>query len=384
MPPPPIRLLLVASSSRVGDAGQTILNTVRYADPARLYPTVLTLMGRGPLARLAEQAGAEAHNWALENPRSPSLLRRMQLFLREGRFGLVHCFGRPAELLTRWVAHGQQIRLISSIPIGEPGRRWYHAAADRMTADGVTAWIGDSEAAGRVQIEREAAPPSRVFVVPPGIPERPLPDANAREKARLHLKIAEGEGPVLAVAAGVTRAEGHGDLIEAVSRVREKYPSLICLCAGKEDSGGPRRKTAESRGLGAAFRWLGSSHDRGALFDAADVAVVASHGDAMPHATIEALRAGLACVAIDHGAMAEIVRHEREGLLCPPGDPEALAAALQRALDDKPGMAEWGRAARRRFEEEFRVETMVERLTEVYERVVGRIPPPQSSDSGPA
>lgn len=372
MTSPPIRLLMIASTSEIGGTEQSILGVVRYADPARLFPTVLTLQGTGPLARLAEQAGARAYNWALKSTADPRLIRRMQLFLREGHYDLIQCFGLRAELLTRWVAHGMGIKLISSVRSVDAWRKWRHTALDRLTMDGVTAWISNSEAGKRAKIERERVPAGRIFVVPNGIPERPPADEKTRERARRKFKVAADEGPVLAVVANITRAKGHDDLIDAVARLLPKYPKLVVLCAGRDDSAGRIPALADSRGVDRAFRFLGFMPDAASVLEAADLCVLPSHWEGMPHALIEALRAGIPSVATNVGGIPEVVRHEHEGLLCPPHNPEALAAAIDRALADSAQRQAWSAAARKRFEENFRVEAMVENLTCVYEKILRR------------
>lgn len=372
MAPSPIRLLMIASSSHIGGAEQSILGVVRYADPARLFPSVLSVMGKGPLARLAEQAGAKAYNWALESVANPLLIRRMQLFLRDGHYDLVQCFGLRAELLTRWVAHGMGLKLISSIRSTDPWRRWHHVALDRLTVDGVTAWISNSQAGMEAKIEREGTPAEKIFVVPNGIPDRAVVDAKARHAARRKFKLADEDAPVLGVVANITRAKGSEDLIEAIARLRTRFPRLVCLCAGRIDAEGRIPKLASSKGLDANFRWLGFLPDAAAVYEASDLAVLASHWEGMPHALIEALRAGVASVATDVGGVPEVIRHQREGLLCPPKSPEALAASIERALADNASRAAWGKAARERYEYNFRIEDMVDRLTAIYERICGR------------
>jgi glycosyltransferase involved in cell wall biosynthesis len=362
---------MIASTSELGGAEQSILNVARHADPARLAPSVLTLMGRGPTATLAHQAGVESVNWALRRTIDPRLWRRMQLFLRRGNYDLVQTFGLRADLLARWVAHGMGLKLISSIRSVDAWRRRRHVWLDRLTADGVTAWISNSEAGKRARVEREGVPADRIFVVRGGIPDRPPADEAARRRARAKLRIGEGEGPVLAVVANLTRAKGHGDLIEAVASLRVSWPRLACLCAGRDDASGRFQAAAESAGVGEAMRWLGFLDDPGPVYDAADLAVLPSHWEGLPHASIEALRAGLPSVATDVGGVGEVVRHEREGLLCPSKQPQALAEAIGRALQDEEARKTWGAAARRRYEESFRVEKMVNELSGVYERVMG-------------
>lgn len=373
----PIRLLQIASSSHIGGAEQLMLNAIRYADPARFVPFLLSLTGQGPLARLAEQAGTRGHNWALKEVADPRLLRRMQLYLRRHPFHIVQCYGLRAELLTRWVAHGARLPLVSSIVSIDTHRGPVARFLDRATWDGVTLWMSTSRAAARAKIEREGVPAGRVFVVPTGIPDRPVADPAARAKARAKLGVAEDAGPVLAIVANVREAKGYPDLIDAVARLREKRPGIVCLCAGRDDSEGRIPALAEERGVGGNMRWLGFRPDAPLAYDAADLAVLASHREGMPHSLIEAIRAGRATVATDVGGVSEVVRHEREGLLVPARDPAALAAAIDRALTDSAARAAWAASARARYEESFGVELMVERMTEVYEYALGRGPRPE-------
>lgn len=369
---PPVRLLQIASTSEMGGAEQIILNVLRYADPPRLQPSVLALMERGPLARLAAQTGCQATNWALSSIRDPRLIRRMQLFLRRGNYDVVQCYGLRADALTRWVAHGMGIKVISSVCSIDPWRSWYHLWLDRLTADGVTAWMSTSEAGRRSRIQREGFPASRFCVVPTGIPDRRPAGETERTRARQRLKIAEDAGPVLAVLANIRPAKGHADLIEALPALIQRWPKLVCLCAGRDDSGGAIPKLAAERGLDKNVQWLGFRADAPAIYDAADLAVLPSHWEGMPLALIEALRAGMPTVATDVGGNSEVVRHEREGLLCQPKAPRDLGSAIKRALEDEPARRAWGECARKRYESEFRVELMVERMTDFYEKLLGR------------
>lgn len=367
---PPIRLLQITSASEIGGAEQIALDFIRYSDPLRVRPSLLCLMGRGPLARRAEQAGAVGRNWALESLADPRLLRRMQLYLREGGYDAVQTYGLRADVLTRWVANGMNMPVVSAIVSIDPWRRAHHVFLDRLTRDGVAAWIATSEAARDAWLRRERGPARKVIVIPTGIPDRPSADAAARDRARRRWKLDAAAGPVLAVLANLRPAKGHEDLIRAVRILRADFPGLVCICAGRDDTGGRIPALAASEGVGDAMLFPGFVSDPASVYDAADLAVLPSHWEGMPHALIEALRAGVASVATDVGGNREVVRHEREGLLCAPRDPGALAAAIRKFLSDDPARVAFASAARARYEKSFRVEAMVGRMTRVYERVV--------------
>jgi glycosyltransferase involved in cell wall biosynthesis len=247
---------------------------------------------------------------------------------------------------------------------------------DRLTWDGVTAWMSTSRAATEAYIARLGAPAHKIFTIPTGIADRPVADDAARTRARKRFKLDPDDRPALGVVANLRAAKGYEDLIDALVKLKSNWPRIVCLCAGRDDSAGRIPELARARGVEANMRFLGYVPDAPTVYDAADVAVLASHWEGMPHALIEALRAGRASVATKVGGIGEIIRHESEGLLCPAKSPPELAAAIARALEDEPVRAEWERNARARFESDFRVELMVERMTLLYEYVLGRGPRP--------
>jgi phosphatidylinositol alpha-mannosyltransferase len=89
---------------------------------------------------------------------------------------------------------------------------------------------------------------------------------------------------------------------------------------------------------------------------------------------VEAMAAGVPVVASDIPGYREVVRDDVDGLLVPPGDPEALAGALRRVLGE-PALAERLAAAGLERARTFSWDVIVPRIEAVYERVAGRAHP---------
>lgn len=363
----PIRVLFIASTSEMGGAEQMIMQFIRYADPGRVQPEVLSLMGPGHLTLLAMQAGVASSNWALKCLADPRLLRRMGRFLRAGHYDIVHTCGLRADLLTRWPARRLGIPLISWVHSIDPWRKWHHVTLDRMTAGGVTAWVAVADAVRQSRIRREHFPADRIHVVYNGIPDAPPPTNADKQAARERLGLKPG-APVLAMIANVREAKGYPDLIEVISKLREKYPDLVCLCAGRDDSNGAISRLAESRGVGPSMRWLGFVNDPAEVLAAADVAVLSSHWEGCPINILESMRAARATVSTNVGGIPEVIENETSGLLVPPHQPASLAAAIDRVLADPALRDRLAQSARARFTQRFTVAKMVEDLTALHER----------------
>jgi glycosyltransferase involved in cell wall biosynthesis len=103
----------------------------------------------------------------------------------------------------------------------------------------------------------------------------------------------------------------------------------------------------------------------------ADVAVAAATGpESVGIALVEAMAAGVPVVASDIAGYREVVRDGVDGLLVPPGDPNALAGAIRRVLSE-PELAATLRAAGRSRADVFSWGAVAPRLEAIYDRVLG-------------
>ena len=130
------------------------------------------------------------------------------------------------------------------------------------------------------------------------------------------------------------RVKGHTILIEAFRQLRQKRPEVALVIAGDGTLRAQLEEQIRAGGLGDDVRLLGSVSYRQVpdLLAAADIVALPSLNEGMPLAAIEALAAGRPLVGSAVGGTPEVVDHDRHGLLVPPGDAEALAAALDAAL----------------------------------------------------
>ena len=98
------------------------------------------------------------------------------------------------------------------------------------------------------------------------------------------------------------------------------------------------------------------SEDAAAFYGAADVFVCSSFEESFPRVILEAMAFSLPIVSSAVHGVPEIVRHDEEAVLVPPGDTWALAEALEQVLAQPAWAAQLGQRARRRLEQTFTTE----------------------------
>jgi glycosyltransferase involved in cell wall biosynthesis len=163
--------------------------------------------------------------------------------------------------------------------------------------------------------------PERVSVLPNPAPE--IPDLPARDQLRREFGF---DGNVLVFAGRLGPQKALDVALEALVEV----PGVDLVVAGD----GPERPALERRvaelGLNGRVRFLGSVPRETVLrlFRAADGSVLPSRWENFPHTVVEALAVGCPVIATAVGGVPEVVRDGQNGLLVPPGDPEALARAV--------------------------------------------------------
>ena len=141
--------------------------------------------------------------------------------------------------------------------------------------------------------------------------------------------------------------KGFGELIQALALVRKENIPVSLALAGD----GPDRAFLESvarEKLDGNYIFTGTlaHRDACAVIASADVFVLDSQYEGLSHVLIEALLSGACVVVSDIGGNRELIEHEKNGLLVPPGSTRALAEALKRVLTDEALRARLGTAAK--------------------------------------
>jgi glycosyltransferase involved in cell wall biosynthesis len=212
---------------------------------------------------------------------------------------------------------------------GFPGKRLYNsvmARGERVIA--ISRFIAEHVAA------RHSTPPDHIRLIPRGVDPRRFDPARVAPAAVLAQREAWGGAPgqpVVLLPARLTRWKGQAVLVEALARL----PGAIGVLVGGGNAGFAQelKERAAALGLGSRLVLAGHLATLDVALLAADVVLHASiEPEAFGRTVIEAQAMARPVIAADLGGPRETVEEGVTGWRVPPGDPVALAAALQRVL----------------------------------------------------
>lgn len=181
-----------------------------------------------------------------------------------------------------------------------------------------------------------------------------------------------GEVATIALFSRMLWDKGVGEFAAAARLLREREAPVRCLLVGDPDPGNPSSiPEATLRGWTeeGILEWRGHSDDVPSLMRQASVVVLPSYREGLPKVLLEAAASARAVVTTDVPGCREVVREGVNGLLVPPRDASALAAAIERLALDPLLRRRMGAEGRRMVEADFSQERVIGRMLDLYVRL---------------
>ena len=217
-------------------------------------------------------------------------------------------------------------------------------------------------------------PESRIRVIHRGI-DKKLFNAEFVSTERIEaLKqkwgLSGSSGPVILMPGRMTGLKGHEVFINSLSRIRHLPWQAVCV--GDIENRAAFQKSLQRLivhlGIEGRVHFVGYCTDMPAAFMASDISVSASSSEpeAFGRVVVEAQAMGKPVVATAHGGSLEAVLSGQTGWLVSPGNPEAMALALEEAITNPSKRRLFGENSRRWVREQFSTQEMCEKTIQLY------------------
>ncbi|HWA00484.1 MAG TPA: glycosyltransferase family 4 protein [Caulobacterales bacterium] len=368
------------------DAGGVERTTIEMAQAIkRAGGLALVASAGGRLERELEAAGGELIRLPVDskNPLTVVLnARRMEGLARARSINLIHARSRAPAWSAWMAARRLKLPFVTTYHGIYSGRTRLKRIYNSVMAKGDIV-IANSEYTRDHVLRTHHLDPDRVVAIPRGVDMDQFDPDKISAPQIAAMRGSWGLAPddkrfVIILPARLTRWKGQRVLIEAMMRVQANRPDAVkAILAG--DAQGRRsyeqelKATIMGAGLRESVAIVGHIGQMNIALAAADAAVIPSlEPEAFGRGAVEAQAMGKPVVAAAHGGLTETVADEMTGLLVPPGDAPALAAAIERLIDLGPeGRGAMGRRGRDRVRQRYTTAVLQASTLHVYDRLLG-------------
>jgi glycosyltransferase involved in cell wall biosynthesis len=192
------------------------------------------------------------------------------------------------------------------------------------------------------------------------------------EKGLIKGRLGLGQGPVVGIIARLSPVKGHRFLIRAMRLVVEKIENAQLLIVGEGEEAPGLKDLTRELGLSKAVVFTSSIFDPPSVLSIMDVFVLPSVEEGLGLALLEALCCARPVIASDVGGIYSIVKDNVTGLLVPPKDPERLAKAILKLLEDRELAAVLAKNGQSFVYENFSLDDMALKIEGLYKEATRR------------
>lgn len=379
VPGDPIRVLELRSVRGTGGGPEkTILSGAAQADRSRYEITVCYIRDERDTVFGIDQLPVAAKVDYVEILERHSLDRRiwpaLRALVRDRRIDIVHAHEYKTDILALLLGRSEPVIPLATAHgwTGHSAReRYLYYPVDRRALARFPAVVAVSEQI-RGEIIAAGGAPDRIVTILNGIDHLAFKRDPSREAAARHAyDFVDGD----VVIGGVGRLEPQKRfdvLISACAMLQRRRPDLRLVIAGDGSLRASLEVQASRELLPGSWRMPGHVQDVRAVHHALDLFVQSSDYEGTPNAVLEAMALDTPLVATVAGGTDELVTDEVHGLLLKPGDVDALAQRIEKALSDPPAARARARAARQRIEDELSFERRMRKLESIYDSLVSQ------------
>jgi glycosyltransferase involved in cell wall biosynthesis len=380
--PLPIRVALLTTSVEFGGIEQVVLNLLDHMEPGvQLYPVVFTRTDTADSIFFEElRARRVVHEALIVNNVRPvyvanplvNLRQALAIFRRE-RFDLVHCHGYRANMFGVMLAKSCGIPAVATCHGYIPNDRKlrFYRALDGHLLRRFTRVVAVSPAMKDELVSDRGVDAARIDVIPNAVAEvSPSERERRRRDMRARLQVRDG-GFVFGYVGRLSPEKGVEHFLAAARLLAGRGVRARYLVVG-DGPDRPRLEGLASEMPTSEVTFAGFQRDTDSWFAAMDAFVLPSLTEGTPVALLQAMAHGLPAIASNVGGVPAVIAHLDTGLLVPPGEPDRLADAMARVLEQPETGRGLATRARESIARRYGTQEWIARTVGVYRSVTGR------------
>ncbi|MBI3319400.1 MAG: glycosyltransferase family 4 protein [Candidatus Omnitrophica bacterium] len=377
-----MNVLHIVTQLELGGAQRSTLELLTHLDRRRFTPSLLS--SDGWLAQRARQIPRLSVTlWpSLRRTIHPLAdgwtLTKLIGFIRRGGYDLVHTHSSKAGILGRWAAHLAKTPAVVHTVHGfgfhafqPPWMRRFYQGLERRTSRITDGFIMVSKRDQDTALRLGIGQPGRHRLIRYGVESERFHRNDTPQAVHRQALGLDPDQPVVGTVACLKAQKAPLDFVQACAMIKRQVSAAQFLLIG---DGALRPQVEQLRrrvGLESSLHLLGWRDDVPELLAAMDLFMLASRWEGLPIACLEAMASGLPVVATTAGGIPEIITHGETGCVVPIAQPEQLARAAVRLLQDRTLCHRMGQAGRASLNGQGTLHHMVSQTEQFYEELLG-------------
>lgn len=355
----PARVVLLLEELNFGGTQRQVLELGSHLDPSRFSVEIWLLTAGNDMASLAQERNVPVRHLTDANWVNPSSLGVLWRLLRSNRTDILVLLTVIPNIWGRLLGRLAKVPVVVATCRQSGGPLRQHDWLLWPLADHHVVNAEDL----RTQLTRDfGVPRCRITVIPNGVDTdffHPAPNPR------------KGQRKSVLCPARLHPDKDHKTLIAAFKHVAAEHPEVELRIVGN----GPHRdiinELVAASGLARKISLIPGQKDLRPYFWDSDLTVLSSIHEGLPNVILEAMACGLPVVATHVSGLPELVEHGKTGLLVPPQNPAALAAAISCLLDDEKLRESFGRSGRETAVVKYSIQSMVKSHESLFTRLLG-------------
>jgi glycosyltransferase involved in cell wall biosynthesis len=369
------KILFIEIAHHFGGSGARLLTILKHLPPESIG---LACLSNSETGRKAKEFGIKVHEVGRVKY-DPAIFSRLIGLIKKESYSVIDTQNINSKIWGAAAALFTDAAFVSTVnsnyvqEFNNPIKRWLITTAEYLTNVRVNKFISVSEEVKTGLIE-SGIQPNKISMVTNAIQLEP--EDISIKSSKFDEVISGKENLILAVSVGrLVWIKGHDVLIEAVSSVRKIHPNFLCLIIGD----GPIKNNLqfqiqnldlENSVLLTGFLSLDEVHY---LIINSDMFIMPSRTEGTPIAILEAAALARPIIASNVGGIPDVITDQVDGMLVRPEDPDELAAAIIKLIEDQNLSHRLGENAKEKILREYSPEVQAEKLKNIYMQTIKKV-----------
>jgi len=367
-----LKILHIISKLPIGGVENQLLLVLKNYNREKFQPFVCSLSDKGEIGKEIEKIGIKVFALnKLKHTFDSSIIKDICNIIKIEKIQIVRTHQYHANFYGRIAAKKSKVPcIVASVHnVYTRDKKLHRRIINRFLARFTDKIIAVSEEVKRDILKYDKIPEDKVQVIYNGVDQNAFNESFDKEQVKKKLGI-NPDFPVIGTVGRLTEQKGHIYLLQAISKLKNKFPDIKVLIVGDGPLMEELKSYANSAGLSNNVIFTGFRRDIPALLAVMDIFVFPSLWEGLPNALIEAMAAGKAIIATKLPQIREVLDSDELGILVPPKDINAISESITFLLKNREIAKNMGILVRNKAFSCFNIKNTVKLYEELFEKIL--------------